>query len=338
MSDKQDELRPIIIKKVKKSGDGHHGGAWKVAYADFVTAMMVFFLLLWLLSVTTDMQKNGIADYFKPSPRVSSNTDGAGGILGGITLSPDGAMTSTTTPVATLQNAPDPAMRPGSMPPKEKSTQQGQKLTKLSDLELQREIKKREEENFKKAETAIKKAIDGSPELKDMEKALRIDTTPEGLRIQIIDQEGKPLFAVGSAIPLPHTKKLIRKLTSIIQKLPNEVSVRCHTDSLPYGSEATYTNWELSADRANASRRELIKAGMPVSRLNNVVGKSDTDHLYAENPNDPRNRRISIILLHEYLTIQEGANMSTRAVKRELEAQKAEEKLYNRSEGKVSFP
>ncbi len=338
MSNKQDELRPIIIKKVKKTAAGHHGGAWKVAYADFVTAMMAFFLLLWLLSVTTDMQKNGIADYFKPTPRVSNTTDGAGGILGGITLSPEGVMTSTTTPLATLQNAPDPAMRPGSMPLDKTPTQQGEKLTKLTDAQLMQEIKKREQENFKKAEAAIKKSIESSPELKDMAKALKVDMTPEGLRIQIIDQEGKPLFAVGSAIPLPHTKKLIRKLTTIIQKLPNEVSVRGHTDSLPYGSGATYTNWELSSDRANASRRELVKAGIPKTRINNVVGKSDTDHLFAENANDPRNRRISIILLHEYLTLQEGASMSTNAVKRELEAQKSDKKLYKRSEGSVSFP
>ena len=110
--------------------------------------------------------------------------------------------------------------------------------------------------------------------------ALKIDMTPEGLRIQIIDQEGKPLFASGSATPLLHTKKLLKKVSSVIQKLPNEISVRGHTDSVPYGVNNNYSNWELSADRANASRRELLKGGMPAPRLNNVVGKADTDHFF----------------------------------------------------------
>ena len=126
MSKKQDELQPIIIKKVKKGDDGHHGGAWKVAYADFVTAMMAFFLLLWLLSVTTEMQKNGISDYYQPAPRISDGENGSGGILGGLTLTPEGVMTSQTQPLALQQNAPDPAMRPGSIPLNKTPTQQGQ--------------------------------------------------------------------------------------------------------------------------------------------------------------------------------------------------------------------
>lgn len=159
--------------------------------------------------------------------------------------------------------------------------------------------------------------------------------TSEGLRIQILDQEGKPLFSSGSATPLPHTKKLLKKVSGIIQRLPNEISVRGHTDSIPYGSGAQYTNWELSADRANASRRELLHGGLPATRLNNVVGKADTDHMFPDTPADGRNRRISIILLHDYLTVQEGAHMSTRAVKRQ---EKVKQELYQRSEGKIEFP
>lgn len=327
MADKQDELRPIIIKKIKKTAGGHHGGAWKVAYADFVTAMMAFFLLLWLLSVTTEVQKEGIAEYFTSSPMITRSESGAAGLLGGTTIEKEGAMTSVVKPLVEKPETQDPALRPGSIPPR--------KETNISDERFQEELQRREEENFKKAEEALKKAIESSPELAEMSEALKVDMTSEGLRIQILDQENKPLFASGSADPLPHTKEVLKKVSGIIQKLPNEVSVRGHTDSVPYGPGASYTNWELSADRANTARRELQKSGMPPARLNNVVGKADTDHLFADDPRDGRNRRISIILLHERVTVEEGANKSSRAVERQ-EATKNE--LYQRSEGVVTFP
>jgi chemotaxis protein MotB len=320
MSDKQDELRPIIIKKVKKGGHGHHGGAWKVAYADFVTAMMAFFLLLWLLSVTTEVQKEGIADYFTSKPVVTRSESGAGGVMGGTTISPDGAQTSMVKPLVEREATQDPAMT---------STQN------ISDKRFEEELKRRERKNFEKAKKALQKAISASPELQDMKKALKIDMTDEGLRIQIADDKTKPLFTSGSAVMLPHTKLLLKKVAGVIQKLPNEISVRGHTDSVPYGVNSSYTNWELSADRANSARRQLIKGGMPTPRINNVVGKADTDHLFPKKPRDGRNRRISIILLHETLTTKEGANKSTRATAKQ-EATKKE--LYRKTEGKVSFP
>ena len=320
MSDKQDELRPIIIKRVKKSAAGHHGGAWKVAYADFVTAMMAFFLLLWLLSMTTEVQRDGIADYFTSNPAVTRSESGSGGVLGGTTIELEGAMTSKIKPLVERPATENPAMT---------STQN------VSEKRFEEELKKREERNFKKAKKALEKAIAASPELSDMKNALKIDMTNEGLRIQIADDKSKPLFTSGSAVMLPHTKIILKKVSGIIQKLPNELSVRGHTDSVPYGSNANYTNWELSADRANAARRMLIKGGMPAPRINNVVGKADTDHLIAKNPRDGRNRRISIILLHETITTQEGANKSTRATAKQ-EATKKE--LYRKTEGKVTFP
>lgn len=327
MADKQDELQPIIVKKVKKGGHGHHGGAWKVAYADFVTAMMAFFLLLWLLSVTTEVQKEGIADYFTSRPMVTRSESGSSGVLGGTTVEVEGAMTSKVQPLVTKPQTQDPALRPGSIPP--------QKETNISDERFMQELRKREEENFKKVEESLKKAIQSTPELAEMASALKVDMTPEGLRIQIVDQEGKPLFASGSADLLPHTKELLKKVSSVIQKLPNEISVRGHTDGVPYSAGAKYTNWELSADRANSSRRELLKGGMPATRMNNVVGKADTDHLFPDDPTDGRNRRISIILLHEGLALEEGANKSTRAVQRQ---EKVKKELYQRTEGEVSFP
>lgn len=325
MADKQDELRPIIIKKVIKGGAGHHGGAWKVAYADFVTAMMAFFLMLWLLSSTTEVQKAGIADYFTSSPMITRSESGASGLLAGTTVAKEGAMTSTVHPLVTKPETENPKMRPGAIPPREE--------TNISDERFKEEQRKREQENFEKAKAALEQAMQASPELSD--KSLMVDMTPEGLRIQLLDQEKKPLFASGSTNLLPHTRALLRKVSGVIQQLPNEISVRGHTDSVPYGLGADYTNWELSSERANVARRVLIKDGMPSARLNNVVGKADTDHLFPDNPRDGRNRRISIILLHAGVTVEEGANKSSRAVRRE---KKVKNNLYKRSEGKIEFP
>ena len=161
-----------------------------------------------------------------------------------------------------------------------------------------------------------------------------MDITPEGLRIQIVDQDGNPMFPSGSAEMYDKTRNLMTQVAQIINKMPNELSIRGHTDGVPYGKGATYTNWELSAERANSSRRVLIAAGVPENKVNNVLGKSDKDHMF-EDPKDARNRRISIILLREALTFEEGAHKSTDAVKR-LEEGKSP--LYKRSSGSVEFP
>lgn len=325
MSDKQDELRPIIVKKVKKGGSGHHGGAWKVAYADFVTAMMAFFLMLWLLSSTTEVQKKGIADYFTSSPMITRSESGSGGVLGGLTVSPNGAMTSTVQPLVPKPQTEDPAMKAGSMPPRPE--------TNVSDERFKEEQRKREQANFEKAQAALERAMDASSQLS--RESIAIDMTTEGLRIQLLDQADKPLFASGSDNLLPHTKQLLRQVSGVIQSLPNELSVRGHTDSVPYGPGADYTNWELSGDRANAARREILKGGLPAGRINNVVGKADTDHLFPDDPRDGRNRRISIILLHNDVVTEEGANKSSKALARD---QKVKQKLFERTKGAVEFP
>ena len=318
-SGKQDELRPIIVKKIKKGGGGHHGGAWKVAYADFVTAMMAFFLLLWLLNVTTKEQKEGIANFFDPTPKIATTVSGANGMLGGLTVSKEGAMATDVQQLAEHQE--------------ESPSMQNQSIT---DEQFEEETKKREEENFKKAEKAIQEAMKENPELQELEKNLRMDMTPEGLRIQIVDSEGKPMFPSGSAQMYGRTEKLIEKVAEVIRKMPNEISVRGHTDSVPYSKGNAYTNWELSADRANASRRVLVRAGVPDAKINNVLGKADKDHLIANKPNDAQNRRISIILLRQELVTQVGANRSTKAVQEQERAQK--DPLYRRSSGSVDFP
>ncbi len=291
MAEEEATEQPIIIKKIKKGG-GHHGGAWKVAYADFVTAMMAFFLLLWLLNVTTDEQKNAISNYFDPThPKVSQSESGAGGILGGLSMSPKGAMATNAQPIAT----PKPSSH----------TMRGNTVNKKEEAAKNKK-RKEEERKFKKVEDALKKKIEQSPELKGLMKNLMIDMTPEGLRIQIIDRDGEPMFPSGSAQMYQKTRNLLTAITTVISPLENEISVRGHTDSAPYGPGADYTNWELSSDRANASRRVILEADMPTERLNNVMGKADTELLIADDPRDARNRRITLILLKEELTNPEA--------------------------------
>ncbi|MCD8496791.1 MAG: OmpA family protein [Alphaproteobacteria bacterium] len=273
-----------------------------MAYADFVTAMMAFFLLLWLLNVTTDEQKNAISNYFDPThPKVSTAESGAGGVLGGLTMAPKGSMASMQQPVTPpIASRTKPA---GS----QLSPSQADKNKKNEAKERAKEKKRQEEQKkFDEAAQKIKQAIQQSPELAQLAKNLIIDMTPEGLRIQIVDQDGEPMFPSGSAQMFDKTKQLMEKISEIIKPMPNEISVRGHTDSVPYGPGASYTNWELSADRANASRRVILGSGLPSERLNNVVGKADTEHLFADDPKDARNRRISIILLKEELTNPES--------------------------------
>jgi chemotaxis protein MotB len=300
MAEEGKVVQPIIVKRIKKGG-GHHGGAWKVAYADFVTAMMAFFLLLWLLNVTTEEEKNAISNYFDPThPKVSESQSGAGGVMGGLTVAPEGAMVSTVQPITA---PPQTSSALNNRSQQEESKLKPQKTQAEMSLEkVKKKLKEEEEKRLKDAQEALKKAIENNPELKEMKDNLVIDMTPEGLRIQIIDQEGKPMFPSGSARMFEKTQMLLRKVGEIILTQPNELSIRGHTDNVPYGSDASYTNWELSADRANASRRVLLDGKMPPERINNVVGKADTEHLAPEDPKSARNRRISIILLKEELT------------------------------------
>lgn len=286
MANKEEDVKqPIIIKKVNISGGGHHGGAWKVAYADFVTAMMAFFLLMWLLNATTEEQRTGIADYFNPStdpmsPRVSVSLSGAESILAGTTVAPDGAMTSTTQP---LVNTPD--------------------LTNVNiDANTDSAAQEAEQEAFDAVAEEIKQAIQEDPAMADLTNNLLIDETPEGLRIQIVDQEGKSMFPSGSARMFAKMQELLAKLAPIIKDAPNQLSIRGHTDSIPYRGRDGYSNWELSADRANSTRKVLLEAGYPKEKLDDVVGKADTDPKEPENPSAASNRRISLILIKEAIT------------------------------------
>ncbi len=337
-SKKDGELQPIIIKKIKKGGGGHHGGAWKVAYADFVTAMMAFFLLLWLLNVTTDEAKNAIANFFDPThPAISSSQSGAGGVLGGLSVTTEGAMAQMAQPVTAPQSS-------GASRAATKTGESGTDNPEYSEAELEqlkREFEKEEAERFEEAKKEIEEAIKDSPELQELMKNVMMDITPEGLRIQIIDQEGRPMFASGSAEMYDYTRKLMEKVAEIILKMPNEISIRGHTDSIPYGPGAKYTNWELSADRANSTRRILQASKVPETRLTDIMGKADRENLVTDSPKDPRNRRISIILLKETLeqAFERGAFKDKVKAGSQLDQDlKKQIETYKKTQGAVQFP
>jgi flagellar motor protein MotB len=215
-------------------------------------------------------------------------------------------MTSTQNPLMQLQadNQINPALRPGKDPGQSKNKGDAGKKDKRAIAKENAKNQRRaaEQRKFEETQRAIQKAVEASPELKALAKNLLVDTTPEGLRIQVIDQDGESMFASGSAEMYEKTRQLLGQVAEIVKSLPNDISVRGHTDGVPYGQGAAYTNWELSADRANASRRVLLGSGIGDERLNNVVGKADTEHLVPDNPADPKNRRISIMLLREELT------------------------------------
>ncbi len=298
--------QPIIIKKVKKGGHGgHHGGAWKVAYADFVTAMMAFFLLLWLLNATTEDQRKGIADYFSPMA-VSRTTSGPGGMLGGQTLIVDGSKISTNgVPSVVVSIAPPPTEDSDEEIQKDPSDQNTPpKQGRASDQEVAKRLAEREQENFQQAEAALRQAIQDSPQLKELSKNIIVDSTPEGLRIQLVDQEQQSMFPSGSASMNDRAKNLTQLIAQVVAKLPNKLSISGHTDAQPFRFGNTYGNWELSTDRANASRRALIDSGVSAARFRLVTGNADQQPLIASDPMNPSNRRIAIVLLRDQPLVQ----------------------------------
>nr|WP_316628289.1 flagellar motor protein MotB [uncultured Brevundimonas sp.] len=283
--------RPILIKKVKKvSGGGHHGGAWKVAYADFVTAMMAFFLLMWLINTTDPEQKRGIAEYFAPAS-VSETTSGSGGILGGTALGDDGAKSSGSQSV--LQE----------LAPEAPATDQNgasANLSSASDAALQAEMQKREAAEFASAAESLRQAMQSMPELAELSKQLIVDQTPEGLRIQLVDQEGRSMFDNNSARPNARAQVLLRAVSKVINQLPNRISITGHTSATAGSNRASApADWTLSSERANASRLVLQSAGVDADRIYSVAGKAGSDPLYPDDPSLAGNRRIAIVLLRE---------------------------------------
>jgi|SRR5580698_4369551 chemotaxis protein MotB len=278
----------IVIKKIKK-GDhgGHHGGAWKVAYADFVTAMMAFFLLMWLINTTSPQQKRGIADYFAPAS-VSETTSGSGGILGGTSLSNSGSKGSGSKDViqALAPDAPQDV------------TETGQSQTSASQQSQQTAQQQQEDAAFTSAAQSLRQAMQDMPELAELSKQIIVDQTPEGLRIQLVDQEGRSMFQEGSAVPNDRAKVLLGAVSKVINQLPNRVSIAGHTSASTGGVKPT-SDWALSSARADAARSILQGDGVDPDRVYQVAGKAASDPLYPDDPLLPGNRRITIVLLRE---------------------------------------
>jgi len=286
--------QPIVIKKVKKGGGhGHHGGAWKVAYADFVTAMMAFFLLMWLINTTSPEQKRGIADYFAPAS-VSETTSGSGGILGGTALGDDGAKSEGSMPIIEALSPESPN------PDNGKTTEEGSSASAedLSTEAMREALQRREEAAFQSAAQSLRQALQDMPELTELSKNIIIDQTPEGLRIQLVDQEGRSMFNQGSSQPNDRAKLLLRAVSKVINQLPNRINIYGHTSANTNGGRPE-SDWALSAARADASRRVLQGAGVDTDRVFQVAGRATSEPLYPDDPTLPGNRRIAIVLLRE---------------------------------------
>jgi chemotaxis protein MotB len=278
MSD--DSQRPIIVKRIKKSAHGHHGGAWKIAYADFVTAMMAFFLLMWLLGSTAKGDLAGIAEYFKTPLKVAlaggSGSGDSSSILKG--------------------GGQDLSRISGQV--KRGEVQEKKKVLNIHAAKA--EIARLEKEKLGELKSRLDKAIEASPALKQFRKQLLIDITTEGLRIQIVDEQSRPMFDSGSAAMKPYAKEILREIGKVLNEVPNHINLSGHTDATPYSAgEGGYSNWELSADRANSSRRELIAGGMDEGKILRVVGLSSAVLFDKTAPLNPINRRISIIVMNK---------------------------------------
>ena len=334
----------VIIKKYEIVGGGHHGGAWKVAYADFVTAMMAFFLLMWLLNATTQDQRTGLADYFSPNNLMSHASSGTGQPFGGKTAFAEGALVSDKGSVrVTIGKRPDvidvedgedeirkkprglrsealtgDALTNADGPNGQAALKMGQDPAAASmagmgetsgqdasdgsrpptEAEIRAEHEKQEKAAFEEAAQQIREAVRGDPTLAELANQLAIDMTPEGLRIQILDEIRLPMFASGSATPNDRARQLIQKIVPVLQRLPQSISISGHTDAAPFPGPGR-TNWELSAERANATRRLLVDASLPIGRIRTVTGHADRDPLLPDDPFAAGNRRIAIVVLRE---------------------------------------
>lgn len=272
--------RPIVIKRIKKVAAGHHGGAWKIAYADFVTAMMAFFLLMWLLGSTAKGDLKGISDYFKTPLKVA--------LMGG---SGSGDSSSIIKGGGKDLTRSEGQVKEGELPTE-------RRIINLK--AAQQEFRRAEAEKLKELKSTIEMAIAKSEQLNQFKNQILLDITTEGLRIQIVDEKNRPMFQSGRAQLEPYTKQILHAIGTTLNDVPNKVSISGHTDAALYGGGATgYSNWELSADRANASRRELIAGGMAADKIVRVVGLSSAVLFNKDEPLNPSNRRISLIVMNK---------------------------------------
>ncbi len=356
--DGKDARGSVVIRREEVVEGGHHGGAWKVAYADFVTAMMAFFLLMWLINATTEEQRRGLADYFAPMNAMARSMSGSGAPFGGRTPYEQGAMVSdlgTQTPLPGKSSAPggpaddaaappptlpapaDPsdvppapagavaqaagnAARPadtmgehapgGGVAPKPAATpgraeflanagagaQPAPDLHALDTASLRAELARREQAQFAAAAQAIRDAVAAEPSLAEVARQLAIDVTPEGLRIQLLDAARQPMFASGSAEPNERARLLLQTIAPVLARLPQPIAIAGHTDGAPYKGVGR-SNWDLSSDRAGATRRLLAGDGLPEARFREVTGRADRELLLPAEPLAAANRRIAILVM-----------------------------------------
>lgn len=270
--------RPIVIKRIKKVAGGHHGGAWKIAYADFVTAMMAFFLLMWLLGSSSKAKLEGISDYFKTPLKVA--------LTGGSAVANSDSV---------LKGGGEDFTRQAGQV--KKGVVKEEKIDEKTKKILRERAERIRLEGLKKR---IEEAIEANPMLKKFEKQLLLDITTDGLRIQIVDEQNRPMFALGKAELQPYTKTILREIGKMLNDVPNKISLSGHTDAKPFpAGDKGFSNWELSADRANASRRELVLGGMDTDKMLKVVGLSSAVLFDKNDALNPINRRISIVVMNE---------------------------------------
>ncbi|MCK6403130.1 MAG: flagellar motor protein MotB [Sphaerotilus natans subsp. sulfidivorans] len=273
------KLQPIIVKKVKKGGHGAHGGAWKIAYADFVTAMMAFFLLMWLLGSTTEGDKKGLQDYFQ-SPLKLSLLGGGSGAGDASSVIKGGGTDLTHT---------HGQVRKGDIEAEKKTFN----LQALKATQAQAE-----QERLHALKQRMQNVIDASPQLRSLKSQVRLDMTRDGLRIQIVDDQKRPMFDSGSDMVKPYMRDVLQAIGSVLSEVPNRLTLEGHTDAKPFSAGvAGYSNWELSSDRANASRRELVAGGLDNDRILRVQGLASSIPFNKQDPLDPVNRRISLIVM-----------------------------------------
>lgn len=273
------KLQPIIIKKIKKGGHGHHGGAWKIAYADFVTAMMAFFLLMWLLGSTSKGDLNGIAEYFNSPLKVAM----AGG---------SGSGDSSSILKGGGENLTRSAGNVKRGEPEDRKSSYNLKALKA-------ELVRAEGERLQAMKARIEADLSNNPKLVEFRSQIRLDMTPDGLRIQIVDEQSRPMFDSGSAMVKDYMREILRAIGRVLNEGDHRISLSGHTDSTPFpGGERGYSNWELSADRANASRRELVAGGLEETRVVRVLGLASSLPYDEADPRAPLNRRISIVVLN----------------------------------------
>ncbi|GAB2182580.1 flagellar motor protein MotB [Denitratisoma sp. agr-D3] len=277
MSD--DTQQPIVVKKIKKGGGAAHGGAWKIAYADFVTAMMAFFLLMWLLSSTSQGDLKGIADYFNTPLKVALFGGSGAGDESSII---QGGGEDLTRSHGQVQRGDD-----GAKP-------------KVDLDSLKTDLEQLEKKRLESLKADLETMIDSNPSLKQYKNQLLLDITSEGLRIQIVDEKNRPMFDSASSELKPYAQQILREMGRALNRVENRISLSGHTDATPYaGGDKGFGNWELSTNRANASRRELLAGGMAENKVMRVVGLASTILYDKTDPYNPTNRRISIIVMNK---------------------------------------